>query len=241
MQLTELANQLDFEIQRLLGECNVWEGTVTYEFLLSGDWPSLPQYLHHQGDLAWREVHTVVLQVVPGGTSVLGTDTVAVSMPAVVYRAVIGPGCGGDEYSEFTILAQPATGTVLLTLAGSYTDGTFAIPTVDYDAGNSAIALKHKEFTQNWDDSSGSCVGVVPVDLEVDVVPAYGSMFLGGLSGSPPPPDLATMLNTGTVTTLEDGRQVQGSAVVTIDQPAMEPVLGAIVRWNFREQAPPAP
>ena len=228
----EAANDLEKKFSDQLKNCVVWKGSIHYIFFLLHEFPELEgNYLLQNPGQWWREIHSVTIGINPLTGTLSGTSKVRVIMNEASYLAESksGDDCGHDKH-YMEIEANPGTGFTTLEFEGTYANQTWSIGPLQEGDYEPVILFMHHH----------GLFGCPKQVLELANIQmfTYRSQLLHGFFGTPEPPSLEEMLNSGDYRKESDGLEfIRGSQDLTyssgMNRSPIIPIDHATVHWSF--------
>lgn len=228
-----IAKQLEVKISNLLSNCDVWVGTIRYDFTLGLSISRFStievdphNWTRESNSSSWTEQHD--LRFVTDSTLHLTvTDRVQLSFPPVKFRNQNECGLVTIEYNP-----EPSEQTNELHFSGFY-DGLVGVIHDGEPAPGAQPVYAQGHATGRTKNNQGVCV--VPPSFPPDwTFPPYFSLLIHGFAGfeeAPPPFSLQDLFDIGTHTGAGAGETVQGSE--TIQYLWDYPFSHGRVDWSF--------
>jgi putative metal-binding protein len=226
-----LADQLKAHANTNLKECDLWAGTVTLWFEVTGQDPT--EYDLVSGDGTWREDHHVYMVTNAETFELSGEDIVFLNFTHAVYERTTSDGCLNTNKN-----GNATSHEVPLYFDGTYNGATFSLDALELALDAKPLLLDFYHDVWVYDHNIG-CVQapLFPSDLEF----GHYSVLMHGFSpptGSPPI-TLQEMLDEGYKRTFSlDGTSYQvisgrESVINPIWDAGTYPVKKGMVVWRF--------
>lgn len=225
----DAAKELEKKVSDQVKNCVIWTGDIHYTFYLLKDFPELEGHWQLQGSSqSWHEYHRVRIGINPLTGKLSGTSKVRAVMDEASYLEVLGSGdCGPDEH-YMDLSANP--GSTTLNFEGTYADPTWSIGPLQEGENTPAILFMHQH----------GLFGCPKQTMELGNIQlfTYRSQLLHGWFGTPEPPNLEEMLNSGTNRIDFYGiEHIRGDQELTyssgVNRPPIIPIDHAFVVWAF--------
>lgn len=234
--MQDIADQLLDKHKKRQEECNVWKGTIHYYFILDNTWPNNPKWEFYSGSSAWTEVHQVTISIDPESGAVDGDSIVTLNMPDAEYRYTEVSDCGPVHNHQH--METGGSGSAVLSFDGSYQSGVFSIGSMGVVSSSPVSMTHHSYYALTYAPvPPPNCVPWPNKDISRTQIAEYTSQLIHGFFGSPEPPDLQTMLNTGTRSQSLGMEVISGTQDLSYSIGAnlspLIPVRSGTVSWRF--------
>ena len=228
----DAANDLMNKVSDQMNNCVIWEGEIHYMFFLLDEFPDLEgKYNLQNSGLSWHEYHAVRIGINPLTGKLSGTNKVRVNMNEASYLTEMGGGDCGPEKHYMEIEPNPGTGFTTLEFEGTYANQTWSIGPLQEGDYEPVVLFMHHH----------GLFGCPKQVMELGNIQmfTYRSQLLHGFFGTPEPPNLEEMLNSGTYRKDSDGYEyIRGSQDLTfssgVNRAPIIPVDHALLNWSFR-------
>ena|GEM_PF-2326610 len=227
----EAANDLMNKVSDQMKNCVIWVGDIHYTFYLLDEFPELEgKYNLQNSGLSWHEYHAVRIGINPLTGKLSGTSKVRVNMNEASYLTEMGGGDCGPEKHYMEIEPNPGTGFTTLEFEGTYANQTWSIGPLQEGENTPAVLFMHHH----------GLFGCPKQTMELGNIQlfTYRSQLLHGWFGTPEPPSLEEMLNSGTNHIDFLGfEHIRGSQKLTyssgVNRTPVIPIDHAFVVWTF--------
>lgn len=235
--MQNIADQLLDKRKKRETECNVWKGTIHYSFFLDSTWTANPKWEFYSGSQAWMEVHQVTIAIDPDSGAVDGDSIVTLNMPDAEYRFTKSAVCG-PVHNHQHIDTGGGSGSAVLSFEGSYQEGVFSIGPMEVVSSSPVNLQQHSYYALTYAPAPPpQCVPWPNKDISRVQIADYTSQLIHGFFGSPEPPDLQTMLNTGSRSQSQGMEVISGtqdlSYAIGGNLSPLIPVRSGTVTWRF--------
>lgn len=210
--------------------CEIWTGTIRYNFYLLEAFPGLEEKWNLvSSSQTWTELHTVTIGINPVTEHLDGDSYVKLNFSTASYLAEEGGGdCGPDkEYID----VGGGNGFTWLTFEGTFDGNTFQLEPME-ERESRPVDLSIRTHGLFGCPKTEGDFGKVPMF-------PYRSQLLDGFYGKPQPPSLEEMLNSniqcsarGTGCVSRGGQDISYSAGE--NRPEIIPVDRAYLFWHFK-------
>jgi hypothetical protein len=226
------ADDLLKKVKDQLDNCVIWIGNIHYMFFLLDEFPELEGHWHLQEkNEIWHEYQSVRIGINPVTGILSGTSKVRSVLDNASYVADIGSDdCGVDKH-YMDIEGNPGIGFATLTFEGTYQDQVWSIEPMQEKDTQPAVLFLHQH----------GLFGCPKVKMELSNTQmfTYKSQLLHGFWGTPQPPNLEEMLNTGNYKKSREGYEfILGNLDISyssgVNRVPLIPVDHANLNWSFK-------
>jgi hypothetical protein len=224
-----LMEALRRKVEELWAECDLWVGTITYEFYVGRTHPGLEDYPLESSGGNWREEHSVQMATHAKTLVLTGDDRVKLRFPRVKYQMA-------DVECEmsFSFYGDPSATQVDLQFDGTYDGNTFSVGSARPASYTRPVSVV-QHLVMRVEDEDGNCVNAPTYPITLPF-PNYHSALVHGFLSSPPI-TLQEMLEEGVHRGSGLSEIIGGGEPITNDYPMPNagryPFTRGYVSWRF--------